>query len=314
MRFVPGSAPLITAQPTGVASSADGTATFTVSSQGTPNLGYRWVLTNGVAVSGATGTSVSFNNVSTFQSGTVVSVVITNAYGTATSSNVTLNVAPNYFTGGNLAVVQMGTATRRAGADGEPVSVDQFTTSGTLSLDRWALPSTGPNAFILDNSATEGFLSRSPATTSIWSWRLQHQHPNSVPGQPSPPPMCFARWRRLMVSEITPCPITNANIYSTFNVRGAASDGSNFWVSGAGGTGASIANGELGIIYVGNPALETNVTVTHGNRHRQRAGGQHLQQHSFISPPDRAAARLAAAFMWFPIWSPAACPPPPAHW
>ena len=57
-------------------------------------------------------------------------------------------------------------------------------------------------------------------------------------------------------------PITNANIYSTFNLRGAASDGSNFWVSGSGGTGASIANGELGIIYVGNPALETNVTVT----------------------------------------------------
>ncbi len=260
VRFVPGSAPQIASQPAGVVQSADGTAIFTASTLGTPTLSYQWY-TNGVAVSGATNSSFTLSTLTTFQNGTAVHVVVSNAYGMTTSSNVTLTVNPNYFIPGNLAVVQMGTAIQPAGSSGEPVSIVQFTTAGA-QVGTLPLPSTGANAFVLDNSATEGFMSLTPngQYLVLGGYNTNIQTSSLA---------AFTSTNVLRaVATIDgygnyALPITNGNIYSTFNIRGAASDGlGNFWVSGSGGTGATIANGEIGIIYVGNPLLETNVTVT----------------------------------------------------
>lgn len=167
-----------------------------------------------------------------------------------------------YFTQGNLAVVQMGTATQAAASTGEPVSIVQFTTNGVQVGSLLPLPSTGANAFILDNSITEGFmnLSASGAYLVLGGYNTNTQA-TSLTGFTS------TNVHRAVATidgyGNFALPITNANIYSTYNIRGAAEDASgNFFVSGSGGTGATIANGEIGIIYVGNGALQTNVTIT----------------------------------------------------
>jgi len=167
-----------------------------------------------------------------------------------------------YFTQGNLAVVQMGTATQAAATTGEPVSIVQFTTAGVPVGTPLTLPSTGASAFILDNSATEGFmtLSGNGKYLVLGGYNTNIQT-SSLTGFTST--NVFRAVATIDGYGNFALPITNSHIYSTYNIRGAVSDGlGNFWVSGSGGTGASIANGEIGIIYVGGSSLETNVTVT----------------------------------------------------
>ncbi len=166
-----------------------------------------------------------------------------------------------YFNQGNLAVVQMGTATQ-PGGDGEPVSIVQFTTAGVQVGTPLSLPSTGANAFILDNSATEGFMSLSAngGYLVLGGYNTNIQT-SSLTGFTST--NVFRAVATIDGYGNFALPITNSHIYSTFNIRGAVEDASgNFFVSGSGGTGATIANGEIGIIYVGNSSLETNLTVT----------------------------------------------------
>jgi hypothetical protein len=95
VRFVPGELPAITSQPAPVVQDAGGNATFTVGASGTPALSYQWY-TNSVAVFGATAASLTLTDLALNQSGTLVSAVVSNNYGTATSSNALLTVqAPN---------------------------------------------------------------------------------------------------------------------------------------------------------------------------------------------------------------------------
>jgi len=82
--------PFIIAQPASQTVVAGLTVSFTVLAGGDPTLAYQWRL-NGNAIAGATGTSLSLTNVQTSQAGDY-SVVVTNPYGTATSSNATLVV------------------------------------------------------------------------------------------------------------------------------------------------------------------------------------------------------------------------------
>ncbi len=156
VRFAPGSVPMITGQPQPVVQSAAGSATFTVTALGSPAPSYQWYA-NGSPVSGATTSSLSYENVTTYQNGTAFDVVVSNAYGTATSSNAVLTVNAVYFSPGNLAVVTVGGQGQYVSTNGIAVSIDQFTTSGSL-VSALALPTTGSNAFVLDNSTTEGFM------------------------------------------------------------------------------------------------------------------------------------------------------------
>ncbi|HSY19622.1 MAG TPA: immunoglobulin domain-containing protein [Candidatus Acidoferrales bacterium] len=69
--------------------------TFTVSAFGTPPLFYRWNF-NGTPLIGATNSSLSLTNVQSTNAG-VYSVIVTNAYGTPVTTNVTLMVQMPYF-------------------------------------------------------------------------------------------------------------------------------------------------------------------------------------------------------------------------
>jgi hypothetical protein len=87
---VAGIPPGISSQPTGVTVNVTGTAAFGVTAAGTAPLSYQW-RKDGVNIGGATGASLGLVNVQTNQAGSYA-VVITNAWGSITSSVVTLTV------------------------------------------------------------------------------------------------------------------------------------------------------------------------------------------------------------------------------
>ena len=94
-----GTAPSITTQPANQTVSAGQTATFSVVATGTAPLSYQWQK-NGVAITGATSSSFTTPVTTTADSGEQFRVVITNAFGSITSSVATLTV--NASTGGSL--------------------------------------------------------------------------------------------------------------------------------------------------------------------------------------------------------------------
>ncbi|MCX6925922.1 MAG: immunoglobulin domain-containing protein, partial [Verrucomicrobia bacterium] len=84
--------PMITSQPANQTVVAGDNAAFNVLAAGTPPLSYQWMV-NGTNLVGATATSLLLTNVQSADAG-VYSVVVTNAVGTATSSNAVLTVNP----------------------------------------------------------------------------------------------------------------------------------------------------------------------------------------------------------------------------
>ncbi len=169
-----------------------------------------------------------------------------------------LTAQAQYFFPTNLVVVQQTISP----TTGQGVTLVQMQTNGT-QVNTSALPSSGANAFILSTSTTEGFI-----TLSANSNCLVLGGYNASAGSGSPSAATSTNDPRAVATVDAynnyALPIKNPNIYSTFNCRGAVSDGlGNFWVSGSGGTGATIANGELGIIYVGTAATSpVNYCVT----------------------------------------------------
>jgi len=82
--------PVIVTQPINQAVGVGGTATFSVSANGTQPLTYQWIF-NGTNILGATNTLLTLTNVQFTQAGNY-SVVVANIYGSALSSNAVLTV------------------------------------------------------------------------------------------------------------------------------------------------------------------------------------------------------------------------------
>ena len=96
--------PAITTQPVSQTNIVGTTACFSVTASGTPPLSYQWNF-NGTNIAGATNTSLTLTNVQLNQAGNYA-VLVTNAYGTALSSNAVLTVLNSggivaYFTDNN---------------------------------------------------------------------------------------------------------------------------------------------------------------------------------------------------------------------
>ncbi len=85
-------APFITAQPAGRNILAGSQVSLSVTADGTPPLAYQWIF-NGVSVPGATGSSLTLAKAWTTNSG-AYAVVVTNNYGSVTSSIAALAVVP----------------------------------------------------------------------------------------------------------------------------------------------------------------------------------------------------------------------------
>ena len=88
----PAIVPSITSQPASQTVIAGATATFTVTAAGTPPLSYQWGF-NGTNIAGATGASLTLSNVQPARAGSYA-VLVTNAFGSITSSNALLTVIP----------------------------------------------------------------------------------------------------------------------------------------------------------------------------------------------------------------------------
>jgi hypothetical protein len=82
--------PTITLDPQPLVAQAHKQVTFTVTTTGTPPLSYQWSL-NGTNISGATLSSLTIPNVAQDNLGTY-SVVVTNAFGSVTSSSAMLSM------------------------------------------------------------------------------------------------------------------------------------------------------------------------------------------------------------------------------
>ncbi len=100
--------PQITAQPVGVTTTVGNNVNFAVTATGTPTLGFQWRL-NGSPIPSATSPTLALNNVQTNQAGGY-SVVITNSFGSVTSSVVALVVNPAPPAGGTIYEVGPGRA------------------------------------------------------------------------------------------------------------------------------------------------------------------------------------------------------------
>ena len=85
-------APSLTAQPGNRTVTAGSNITFTASAVGAQPLGYQWTF-NGANIDGATDTSLTLTNLQPIQSGSYA-VLVTNAFGSAQSSNAFLTVNP----------------------------------------------------------------------------------------------------------------------------------------------------------------------------------------------------------------------------
>ncbi len=88
----PLTSPTIASQPQSILINAYNATSFTVTASGTIPLGYQWSI-NGTNISGATSSSLTISNVVQTNLGTY-SVVITNAFGSVTSSNAMLSMYP----------------------------------------------------------------------------------------------------------------------------------------------------------------------------------------------------------------------------
>ena len=116
--------PVIVVQPVSASVTVGQTATFNVTASGSPTLSYQW-RKNSANIAGATGASYTAPATVIGDSGTKFDVVVTNPYGSATSSAATLTVNP--------AATLQSIAVTPAGPSIAVGKTQQFTATGTYS-------------------------------------------------------------------------------------------------------------------------------------------------------------------------------------
>lgn len=114
-------APSITTQPASQSVAVGQTATFSVVAAGTAPLTYQW-LKNGSNIAGATTSSYTTPATSATDNGSVFSVLVTNAAGSAASSSATLTVGVGSAPGPGMSF-QMSAPASATGIIGQPITM-----------------------------------------------------------------------------------------------------------------------------------------------------------------------------------------------
>ena len=170
-----------------------------------------------------------------------------------------------FFTNGNLAVVRVGGEGQFVSSNGIAVHIDQFTTNGVI-VNTVDLPTTGSNAFVLDNSSAEGNL-----TLSANDQYLVLGGYNSPVGSGFGTKFGLNGTASSAVSRSIgtvdgygnfALQITNSLAFTAWPIESAVFDGTNnFWMEGESST-----NAYSGIVTSGSPEAPTSVVVaTTGN-------------------------------------------------
>jgi hypothetical protein len=147
--------PVITAQPVSTAVTAPATATFTITATGSATLTYQW-RKNGTNIGGATATSYTTPATAFADDGTVFTCVVTNGFGSATSSGATLtvNAAPSITAQPSAQTVAAGaTATFSVTATGTATLAYQWRKNGTSIGGATAASYTTPATAFTDDGA-----------------------------------------------------------------------------------------------------------------------------------------------------------------
>ncbi len=108
VRYTASQAPSISQNPASKTVSVGQSATFTVQASGTAPLSYQWQR-NGVNIGGATSASYTLSNAQLSDSGAKFRAVVTNSFGTATSTQATLTVTSNQPPTGSITAPVAGT-------------------------------------------------------------------------------------------------------------------------------------------------------------------------------------------------------------
>ena len=143
-------APTITQQPADLTVTAGQPASFTVAATGTAPLTYQWQR-NGVAITGATGTSYAIPATVLGDSGATFRAVVSNVAGSATSNSATLTVSAAAPV---LTITQQPASLTVAAGAQASFTVAATCSSGTLAI-RWQR-SSGSGAFADIAGATAG--------------------------------------------------------------------------------------------------------------------------------------------------------------
>ena len=159
-------APTISGQPTSLAVVTGASATFSVTASGTPAPGYQW-RKNSVAISGATNSSLTINNVQSADAGSY-DVIVSNSGGSVTSASASLTVqgsaiAPSISSQPVSATVAVGaTASFSVTASGTPAPAYQWrknsvnisgAVSPSLSIANAQTADAGSYDVVVSNSA-----------------------------------------------------------------------------------------------------------------------------------------------------------------
>jgi glucose/arabinose dehydrogenase len=108
VQYTGSQAPSITQHPSSQTVAVGQPATFSVAAAGTPPLRYQWQR-NGATIAGATAATYTLASTTAADSGTQFRVVVTNAYGSATSTAATLTVTTNRSPVGSITAPAPGT-------------------------------------------------------------------------------------------------------------------------------------------------------------------------------------------------------------
>jgi hypothetical protein len=167
--------PEITQQPTSQIVVAGGTASFSVMADGTPALGYQWQkdgmnLTDGDNLSGSATTNLLLNSASMNDAGNYT-VIITNAWGSVTSSIATLTVlSPPVITQQptNQIVVDRDTANFSVTANGTPPLGYQWQKDGTNMTDVGNISGSATTKLLLSSASTNDANNYAVIVSSPW--------------------------------------------------------------------------------------------------------------------------------------------------
>jgi DNA/RNA endonuclease G (NUC1) len=284
---ITGLPPSITTQPASRAASAGTSATFSVSTSGTPPFSYRWRkgttnLSNGGNIAGATSATLVLSNVQSADAAADYNVVVTNTVSAATSNNATLTVTPaaptitaspatqTITTGSTatLTVTAIGTAPlsyqwRKGGtplADGGAISGAstatltianaQTTDSGSYDV----IVSNGINPSATSTAATLTVSASSASSTVVWNFGAGAGTETAVPTSGLP-------------SDVTGGTLTQNNNNGTTTMITAVSVSSGYTgASGGNNAGAAARTGALNIGASGSAYFEFTLTPAAGKQ------------------------------------------------
>lgn len=275
-----GPLPVITSRPKDRVASAGTAVSFTVdvsSSSATP-LTYQWFRDatsisdgntgNGSTRSGTTTATLTIDNAQIADSGSY-SVMIINAYGSATSTPANLTITtgpvPPYLTGPtNLAVIQGNNATFSASVSGVPVPWLQWQKNGTDIPGANAASLTITNAQYPDDQAVYSIIASNSVGMATNSAALTVIAPPVITAQPQSLTVVYGQSAEFSVTASSQLPLAYQWWKDSSAIAGATNstlDFSSVTVANAGTYFATVANA-AGTVASSNATLTVNPGIT----------------------------------------------------